>query len=183
MWSIIQAAGWPIWPLIFASIVALALIFERLWSLRQSVVAPPGMVQQPLDWKALAERAWVYPVASACCGKTAEHLFKKHQLRPRKVISVDREDVRLAAVIEDRALRDREHIMRCEHRVANGGQLGPEAAERASQPRDGVVFGAAHALLSTELGLDLGPARRLRRRGPDPGGCAHRRPGGAHPAQ
>ena len=48
MWSIIQAAGWPIWPLIFASIVALALIFERLWSLRQSVVAPAGMVDQVL---------------------------------------------------------------------------------------------------------------------------------------
>ena len=44
MWSIIQAAGWPIWPLIIASIVALALIFERLWSLRQSVVAPVNMV-------------------------------------------------------------------------------------------------------------------------------------------
>lgn len=44
MWSIIQAAGWPIWPLIIASIVALALIFERLWSLRQSVVAPMNMV-------------------------------------------------------------------------------------------------------------------------------------------
>jgi biopolymer transport protein ExbB len=44
VWSIIQAAGWPIWPLIIASIVALALIFERLWSLRQSVVAPSNMV-------------------------------------------------------------------------------------------------------------------------------------------
>jgi len=44
VWSIIQAAGWPIWPLIIASIVALALIFERLWSLRQSVVAPTNMV-------------------------------------------------------------------------------------------------------------------------------------------
>ena len=48
MWSIIQAAGWPIWPLIVASIVALALIFERLWSLRQSIVAPPNMVDQVL---------------------------------------------------------------------------------------------------------------------------------------
>ena len=48
MWSIIQAAGWPIWPLILASIVALALIFERLWSLRQAVVAPAGMVDQVL---------------------------------------------------------------------------------------------------------------------------------------
>jgi biopolymer transport protein ExbB len=48
VWSIIQAAGWPIWPLIIASIVALALIFERLYSLRQSVVAPPGMVDRVL---------------------------------------------------------------------------------------------------------------------------------------
>ena len=48
MWSIIQAAGWPIWPLIFASVIALALIFERMWSLRQSIVAPPGMVDRVL---------------------------------------------------------------------------------------------------------------------------------------
>ena len=48
MWSIIQAAGWPIWPLIFASVIALALILERLWSLRQSVVAPVGMVDKVL---------------------------------------------------------------------------------------------------------------------------------------
>ena len=49
MWSIIQAAGWPIWPLIFASVIALALILERLWSLRQSVVAPEGMVDKVLS--------------------------------------------------------------------------------------------------------------------------------------
>jgi len=41
VWSIIQAAGWPIWPLIFASVIALSLIFERMWSLRQNTVAPP----------------------------------------------------------------------------------------------------------------------------------------------
>ena len=48
MWSLIQAAGWPIWPLIISSVIALALIFERLWSLRQSVVAPAGMVDHVL---------------------------------------------------------------------------------------------------------------------------------------
>jgi len=48
VWSLIQAAGWPIWPLIIASIVALALIFERLYSLRQSAVAPAGMVDRVL---------------------------------------------------------------------------------------------------------------------------------------
>jgi biopolymer transport protein ExbB len=48
VWSIIQAAGWPIWPLIFASVIALALILERLWSLRKSVVAPPDLVDRVL---------------------------------------------------------------------------------------------------------------------------------------
>jgi biopolymer transport protein ExbB len=48
VWSIIQAAGWPIWPLILASVIALALILERLWSLRRSTVAPPGLVDRVL---------------------------------------------------------------------------------------------------------------------------------------
>ncbi|HET9644607.1 MAG TPA: MotA/TolQ/ExbB proton channel family protein [Burkholderiaceae bacterium] len=46
MFSIIQAAGWPIWPLILCSIVALALIIERLSSLRASRVAPPSLVDE-----------------------------------------------------------------------------------------------------------------------------------------
>ncbi len=46
MLSIIQAAGWPIWPLILCSIVALALIIERLYHLRPSVVAPPTLVDE-----------------------------------------------------------------------------------------------------------------------------------------
>lgn len=40
MLSIIEAAGWPIWFIIFTSVVALAIIGERFWSLRTSVVAP-----------------------------------------------------------------------------------------------------------------------------------------------
>ena len=46
MFSIIQAAGWPIWPLILCSVVALALIIERLLHLRQAVVAPPRLVDE-----------------------------------------------------------------------------------------------------------------------------------------
>jgi biopolymer transport protein ExbB len=38
--SIIEAAGWPIWFIIATSIVALAIIGERFWSLRTSLVAP-----------------------------------------------------------------------------------------------------------------------------------------------
>jgi len=52
VWSIIQAAGWPIWPLIIASIAAVAIILERAWSLRQSVVAPAGFVDRVLaEWR------------------------------------------------------------------------------------------------------------------------------------
>ena len=46
MFSIIQAAGWPIWPLLLASIVAVALIIERLVALRHSKVVPPGLLQR-----------------------------------------------------------------------------------------------------------------------------------------
>jgi len=69
VWSIIQAAGWPIWPLLAASVIALAIIFERLWSLRTAVIAPPGMVDQ-----VLAEYRQV--------GATPELLLKTAQRAP-----------------------------------------------------------------------------------------------------
>ena len=46
MFSIILAAGWPIWPLLCASIIAVALIIERLVSLRRSKVLPSGLLQR-----------------------------------------------------------------------------------------------------------------------------------------
>ncbi len=46
MFAIIQAAGWPIWPLLLASIIAVALIIERLTALRRAKVAPSGLLQR-----------------------------------------------------------------------------------------------------------------------------------------
>lgn len=46
MFAIIEAAGWPIWPLLLCSVVALAIIGERGWSLRQSVVMPKQLLAQ-----------------------------------------------------------------------------------------------------------------------------------------
>ncbi len=43
MLSIIQAAGWTIWFIILCSVIAVAIIGERLWSLRRSVVLPPNL--------------------------------------------------------------------------------------------------------------------------------------------
>ena len=48
MLAIIEAAGWPIWPLIACSVVALALIIERLYQLRGSIVAPPTLLDEVL---------------------------------------------------------------------------------------------------------------------------------------
>lgn len=44
MFALIQAAGWPIWPIILASIVAVGIIGERIWALRLSMVTPRDLL-------------------------------------------------------------------------------------------------------------------------------------------
>jgi biopolymer transport protein ExbB len=46
LFSIIQAAGWPIWFLLIASIIALALIIERVWYLRRKRILPPSLLME-----------------------------------------------------------------------------------------------------------------------------------------
>jgi len=46
--SIIQAAGWPIWPLVACSILALALVIERFISLKTARIAPPRLLDEAL---------------------------------------------------------------------------------------------------------------------------------------
>lgn len=48
MFSIIQAAGWPIWPLLACSIVALALVIERFSSLKTMKIAPPKLLGEAM---------------------------------------------------------------------------------------------------------------------------------------
>ena len=49
MFSIIQAAGWPIWFLLAASVIAVALIIERFIVLRRRRVAPQGLLEKVVD--------------------------------------------------------------------------------------------------------------------------------------
>lgn len=49
MIALIEAAGWPIWPLIIASIIALAIIFERAYTLRRDQIVPPSLLEQTLS--------------------------------------------------------------------------------------------------------------------------------------
>jgi biopolymer transport protein ExbB len=48
VFAIIQAAGWPIWFLLAASVIAVALIIERSAALRRSRIVPPGLLQATL---------------------------------------------------------------------------------------------------------------------------------------
>jgi DNA-binding transcriptional LysR family regulator len=59
------------------------------------LAAPPGLVaaSQPVDWKALEALPWICPTSNTCCGQAAEGLFKAHQIRPKRIINVDRESV------------------------------------------------------------------------------------------
>ena len=54
MLSIIQAAGWPIWPLIACSVLAMALIFERFVSLKTARIAPPKLLDEAISVSAHA---------------------------------------------------------------------------------------------------------------------------------
>lgn len=49
MWDILKAAGWPIYPLLAASIIAVALIIERLIVLRKSKVIPSHVLNEVLS--------------------------------------------------------------------------------------------------------------------------------------
>lgn len=65
MLSIIQAAGWPIWPLIACSILALALVVERFLALKTTRVAPPKLLDEAMAVCAdgLPDRDTIYQLA------------------------------------------------------------------------------------------------------------------------
>jgi biopolymer transport protein ExbB len=46
VFAIVEAAGWPIWFLILASIIAVGLIIERLMFLRVRRIAPPALLDE-----------------------------------------------------------------------------------------------------------------------------------------
>jgi len=46
VFAIVEAAGWPIWFLILASIIAVGLIIERLMFLRGNRISPPKLLDE-----------------------------------------------------------------------------------------------------------------------------------------
>lgn len=46
MLEIIQSGGWMIWPILISSVIALGIIFERFWALRQERIMPSELVKK-----------------------------------------------------------------------------------------------------------------------------------------
>lgn len=55
MYELVIAGGWLMLPIILCSVVAMAIIIERLWSLRRPRVVPENLVAQV--WKLHCDRA------------------------------------------------------------------------------------------------------------------------------
>jgi biopolymer transport protein ExbB/TolQ len=52
VWELVKAGGWPMVPLLLLGILALAIVLERLWTLRRNEVLPPGLGEEVRNWAA-----------------------------------------------------------------------------------------------------------------------------------
>jgi biopolymer transport protein ExbB len=50
MLEIVQAGGWLMLPIIACSVVAVAIVLERLWTLQEKRVLPANVASQVADW-------------------------------------------------------------------------------------------------------------------------------------
>lgn len=50
MWELIKSGGWIMLPIIVCSILAVAIVVERLWTLRPGKVSPPHLLGQVWRW-------------------------------------------------------------------------------------------------------------------------------------
>ncbi|MEM7408079.1 MAG: MotA/TolQ/ExbB proton channel family protein [Pseudomonadota bacterium] len=50
MLELIKAGGWLMVPILLCSVVAMAIVVERFWTLRAGRIAPDGLVMQVWEW-------------------------------------------------------------------------------------------------------------------------------------
>lgn len=49
MWELVVAGGWVMLPILLCSVLAVAIVLERLWALRADVVTPSRLIRQVPD--------------------------------------------------------------------------------------------------------------------------------------
>ncbi|WP_257265915.1 MotA/TolQ/ExbB proton channel family protein [Endozoicomonas sp. ONNA2] len=50
MFELVKSGGWLMMPILFSSVIAMAIIFERLWTLRPARIAPKNTLSQVWRW-------------------------------------------------------------------------------------------------------------------------------------
>ena len=50
MWELIKSGGWIMLPIVICSIIAVAIVAERLWTLRAARISPPHLLGQVWRW-------------------------------------------------------------------------------------------------------------------------------------
>jgi len=50
--ELVKAGGWPMIPLLVLTVLALAIILERAWTLRRTAVVPPSLGKEVRTWAA-----------------------------------------------------------------------------------------------------------------------------------
>jgi biopolymer transport protein ExbB len=94
MWEIVRAGGPVMWPIILCSVIAAAIVFERLWTLQDRRVLPPDLtskVQQLIDSNQVTDRVIEAIERNSPLGRVlAVGLANRH--RPREVMMDRLED-------------------------------------------------------------------------------------------
>jgi biopolymer transport protein ExbB len=93
--ELVMAGGWVMWPILAVSALTAAIIVERFWSLRRSVVLPAGLGDDVREWAARRKldpaHVEVLRANSPLGELLAAALDVRH--RPREVIKERVEDV------------------------------------------------------------------------------------------
>lgn len=96
MFAIIEAAGWPIWPLLLSSVIALAIIGERWWSLRRRLVMPGNLLQEVVQ-EARQEGITVHLLARLSNGSPLGQIFAAGLKNIRSTPAITKEAIEEAA--------------------------------------------------------------------------------------
>ena len=95
MLELIKAGGWLMWPIMLCSIISLAIIAERFWSLRKKRIAPSNLVAQVWQWEKVGhldkKRINVLRASSPLGRIMAAGLVNRHH--PRDVMKESIEEV------------------------------------------------------------------------------------------
>lgn len=94
MWELVRAGGLFMWPIILCSIIAAAIVFERLWTLQERRVIPPDLTRRV--WQ-LVETGQVNQKVIAALEQNSPMgrllaVGLAHRKRPREIVSERLED-------------------------------------------------------------------------------------------